>query len=76
MSDKELDFEFCYPQICVRGLLMDCDRTLLAWLDLLQLLLEYFLDAPLRIKRGEGRDFFFWFDRVSVDWVNAAWRPL
>ena len=55
---------------------MDCDRTLLAWLDLLQLLLEYFLDAPLRIKRGEGRDFFFWFDRVSVDWVNAAWRPL
>ena len=37
------------------------DRTLPAWPDPLRLLLEYFLDAPLSSKRGEGRGFFFFF---------------
>ena len=40
---------------------MDLDRTLPVWPNLLQLLLEYFLDMPLRSRRGEGREIFFFF---------------
>ena len=42
------------------------DRTLPAWPDPLRLLLEYFLDAPLSSKRGEGRGLFFFF--LGFDW--------
>ena len=59
---------------------MDRDRTLPAWPDLLQLLLEYFLDMSLHSGRGEGEVlflfiFFLGFERVNVDLVNTAWRP-
>ena len=37
---------------------MDRDRTLPAWPDLLQLLLEYFLDMSLHSGRGEGEVLF------------------
>ena len=58
MSDKERDFEFYCPQINVWRLFMDRDRTLPAWPDLLQLLLEYFLDMSLHSGRGEGEVLF------------------
>jgi len=35
------------------------DQTLLAWPNLLQLLLEYFPGTPLSFKIGGGKGFFF-----------------
>ena len=37
------------------------DRTLPAWPNLLQLLLEYFPGTPLSFKIGGGKGFFFFF---------------
>ena len=60
MLDKEHDFKFCCPQICVQRLFMDRDQILPDWTDLLQLLLKYFLDTTLNSGRGKGFFFFFW----------------
>ena len=67
VSNKERDFGFGCPQICMQRLLMARDRTLPAWPDPLRLLLEYFLDAPLSSKRGERR---LVSDRVNINLVN------
>ena len=50
---------------------MDRDQTLPDWIDLLQLLLKYFLDTSLNSRRGKG--FFFFFG--GFDLVNLAQQP-